>query len=183
MAVTTGRSSQLVNYLLLLLLGLVSLLLLADLGRQLVISQQRHGQLLEEEENLQATMEQEAALEERLKYSRSHSAAEAWGRTLGWTRADTRIEAASPVLSENVTPQRISSRRPRTRTRRQDIPASRQSIGSGPAIQPRKMLWPGGAATATDRPPPAPVERNGTGHQAWWAMSYHLAMSVPAHSP
>ena len=88
MAVTTSRSSQLVNYLLLLVLGLVSLFLLADLGRQLVISQQRHGQLLEEEENLQATMQQEAALEEQLRYSRSHSAAEAWGRTLGWTRAD-----------------------------------------------------------------------------------------------
>lgn len=90
MAGGASRSFQLVNYLLLVLLGLVAFLLLADFGRQLVTNQQRHTELQEIEEELSAAIQQEKELEERLRYSRSNAAAEAWARQLGWTRADER---------------------------------------------------------------------------------------------
>jgi hypothetical protein len=116
MTATTSRSSQLVSYLLLVLLGLVTLLSLADFGRQLVINQQQHEDLVEVEDKLQLAIHQEEQLEERLRYGRSKAAAEAWGRELGWTRADERsvviVEAGQFSSSDALDAPRQSSAEP-----------------------------------------------------------------------
>lgn len=73
---------------LLVLLGVLALYLLASFVRQVAISQQRRGELLELEQAIADAEERRAELNEALTYAQSDAAVEEWARGVTWARPD-----------------------------------------------------------------------------------------------
>jgi cell division protein FtsB len=96
-----------INQFLLLLMGLLILYLVADFGRQVVVSYQRQEDLRQIERKIESAQEETRQLEAWLAYVRSPQAAEAWAREQGWARPDEVpvVVIAPPVASSPGTDQ------------------------------------------------------------------------------
>jgi cell division protein FtsB len=80
--------TQPINQILLLLMVIVLLYLVADFGRQVVVSRQRQEELKQIECDIESAQEDTRRLEARLDYVQSPQAAEAWAREQGWVKPD-----------------------------------------------------------------------------------------------
>jgi hypothetical protein len=77
-----------ISQLLLLLMGILIAYLVADFGRQVIVSYQRQEELRRIESDIEAARQETQWLRDRLNYAQSPKAAEAWARTQGWAKQD-----------------------------------------------------------------------------------------------
>jgi hypothetical protein len=84
MTVGKVRNSLPLVRILLILMGVLTLYLLVSFVRQVAISQQRRGELLELEQAIADAEEERAELEEARAYAQSDAAVEEWARENNW---------------------------------------------------------------------------------------------------
>jgi hypothetical protein len=117
------RNSLSLVRILLILIGFLAVYLLASFVRQVAISQQRRGELLELDQAIVNEKEKMLELQEGLSYAQSDAAVEEWARENNWAGPDE----VSVVV---VAPSAITS--PREEGRSQG--------GGGPDL-PRDAWW------------------------------------------